>query len=277
VTHTSCTVDELELIRLLDGELTENLARELRDHVATCPACGPRLRTLQGLLEQLGEMGPEPTSADDAAFIDAVERRLPERARRPAAAGRRRRPLVAALSVVAAAAAIALWMIPRSDRSVLTPRGKSATPWHDLVAVDLGAVDGGQASAPARPLGPGVRLAAGDGIAVRAQNRGQRSPVYLMVFAVDAAGAVHWIQPLWSDPAANPRSVSLLPGEPPLLEVVAPEAPAPGPLRVVSLLSLAPLDVRTVEGLLAAGRSLTDGREDRYLRSVELSMTGPGH
>ena len=54
VNRTTCTVDELELIRLLDGELTENLARELRDHVATCPACGPRLRTLQGLLRPVG-------------------------------------------------------------------------------------------------------------------------------------------------------------------------------------------------------------------------------
>src|SRR5438270_13382701 len=99
MTRASCTVDELELIRLVDGELTENLARELRDHVATCPTCGPRLHTLQGLLQQLEDVGHE--SAADVAFIETVERRLPERARRPVAVRRRRLPLVTAVSVVA--------------------------------------------------------------------------------------------------------------------------------------------------------------------------------
>jgi hypothetical protein len=113
-------------------------------------------------------------------------------------------------------------------------------------------------------------------VVVEARNLHRDTPVYLMVFGVDAQGDVHWIQPVWSDPAENPASVVLppddQPGPPP--EAIAPEAPALGRFRVVCLLSRAPLRVRAVEALLRAGRPLAD-RPDRHLTTLEVEMGPP--
>jgi hypothetical protein len=255
MTRAACTVDELELIALLDGELTENRALELRAHLPGCADCGARLASLQTLAARL--RAPLPV---DPSFVDEVERRLPAAA--PLA--RRRRPLVYGLSALAAAAVVALVALPR--RPEFTPRGTPA-PWHALVSTSLQIVG----ATSARPLRAGDRFAPGEGIAVSARNGNSRVPVYLMVFAVDARGEVHWIVPAWTDPAASPESVALAPGAAlPGPAGRTPEDPAAGKLRVSTLLTRSPMDVRAVESTLRAGRSL-DGR-DSHLQSVELQV-----
>jgi hypothetical protein len=83
---------------------------------------------------------------------------------------------------------------------------------------------------------------------------------------------------MWTDPADNPLSVALPAGGPPLNAGVVPERPAAGPLKIMSLLSRAPLDVRTVENLVHEDRPLIAKDDDRYLTSVELQMAGEaGH
>ena len=80
-----------------------------------------------------------------------------------------------------------------------------------------------------------AELRAGDGIAVRIKNpSGQRR--YLLVFALDAANTVHWIYPAYVDSSTNPQAIELEPSDDPhlLAEVVEPEHPAEGPLRVVA-------------------------------------------
>ena len=123
-----------------------------------------------------------------------------------------------------------------------------------------------------RPLATGERLHPGDGIAVSARNGNPRTPVYLMVFAVDAKNEVHWIVPAWSNAAQNPRSALLPPGGAlPGPAGRTPDAPAPGKLRVLTLLSRTALDVRTIEDRLRGGQPLVTG-EDRHLQAVEVEM-----
>jgi hypothetical protein len=258
-----CTVDELELIALLEGELTENRAAQLREHLSGCAACGTRLQSLQALVGRLRAPVPE---ANDPGFVDAVERRLPA-----ASSLRSRRlpaPLVFGLPALVAAAAAVVMLVMRPAE--FTPRGTPA-PWHEQVFTSLEIVS---ARGLARPLRPGDRLMAGDGIAVSARNGHARQPVYLMVFAVDARKEVHWIVPAWSDPATSPRSVALPPGgELPEPTGRTPDAPAAGKLQVLTLLTRAPLDVRAVESTLRAGRPVASG-EDRHLRTIEAQMAG---
>jgi hypothetical protein len=272
MTKPECPVDELELGGLLDGELTENRARQLREHLAACAACAARMNHLTALVAQLRAPVPE---ALDAEFVDAVERRLPAAAApSPATHPRRRRMMLALSTLAAAAAAITLVILPHGRiASEFTPRG-AHPPWHARVSTTLGVVDGGPGvPARARPIAAGDRLRPGDGIAVTARNGNPDLPVYLMVFAVDAKDEVHWIVPAWSNAAQNPLSVQLPPdGELPRPAGRTPEAPAPGKLQLMSLLSRAPLDVRSVEALLRARRPLA--ALDRHLRTLEVEMVG---
>jgi hypothetical protein len=268
MTRPECAVDELELIGLLDGELTENRAQQLREHLPGCAACTARMNHLAAVAAQL--RAPIPQALDDS-FVDAVDRRLsaadlPTRATAP----RRRHVLVALSASAVAAAAIALVALPR-DRvgPEFTPRGGEA-PWHARVYTSLAVVPSGAAAT--RPIAAGARLRPGDGIAVTAHNGNPDVPIYLMVFAVDARDEVHWIVPAWADPAQNPRSVMLPAGGAlPAPAGRTPEAPATGKLRLLSLMSRAPLDVRSVEASLRARRPLATG-DDRQLRSVEVTM-----
>jgi len=263
----------LELGGLLDGELTENRARRLREHLAGCAACAARLNHLTALVAQLRAPVCE---ALDADFVDEVERRLPAADLRPPATRHPtgRRQLMLALSTLAVAAAITLVMVPRGRiGSEFTPRG-AESPWHARVSTSLAVVPSGAAAPTPRPIAAGAALRPGDGIAVTAHNGNSDLPIYLMVFAVDAQDEVHWIVPAWSNPAQNPRAVRLPPGGAlPAPTGRTPEAPAVGKLQLISLLARDPLDVRSVEALLRARRPLA-AADDRHLRTVEVKMVG---
>jgi len=268
MSNVECPANDLELCALLDGELTENRAQRLRDHLAGCAACTTRMNHLEALAAQLRAPVPE---ALDPDFVSSVERRLAAAELPPTATHRRRRQVVVALSTLAVAgAAIMMVMVPRGRiGSEYAPRGVPS-PWHARVFTSLAVVPGG-ATTP-RPIAAGASLRPGDGIAVTARNGNPDLPVYLMVFAVDARDEVHWIVPAWSDPAQNPRSV-LLPagGTLPAPAGRTPEGPAPGKLQLMSLLSRTPLDVRSVEALLRARRSLA-AADDRQLRTLEVKI-----
>ncbi len=270
MTKPECSASELELGGLLDGELTENRARQLREHVAGCAACTARMNHLESLAAQLRAPVPE---AQDAGFVDAVERRLDAAAVAPPAdrhPPRRRRVMVALSTMAVAAAAIALFPRARVP-SEFTPRG-GESPWHARVSTALAVVPSGPAASAPRPISAGDLLRPGDGIAITAHNGNAALPIYLMVFAVDAKDEVHWIVPAWSDPADNPRAILLPPGGAlPTPTGRTPEAPAVGKLRLMSLLTRAPLDVRSVEALLRSRRALA-GADDRHLRTLEVEM-----
>jgi hypothetical protein len=102
----------------------------------------------------------------------------------------------------------------------------------------------------------GAELGPGDGILVRYSTPSDR-PAFLMVFALDELGDVHWIHPAYLHESDSPTSLELERGATlrVLDEVAEPENPAPGPLRVYALLSDAPLRVKEVEAKLATSRS----------------------
>ena len=108
-------------------------------------------------------------------------------------------------------------------------------------------------SAPA--LLDGARLRPGDGVLVRYSNPSIED-VYLMVFALDDHGAVHWLHPAYLSESTNPTSLKLARQvtQRVLPEVAEPEDAAAGPLRVYALLSRVALDVKSVESTLTSSR-----------------------
>jgi hypothetical protein len=205
------------------------------------------LRVLRG--------SPGPSLGTD----DFVARVMSACTAEPSAKGRRRRRLGAwtygAAAVVAAAAAAAVALLPAPKEAGLAAldghvaaRG-AGLPSH-AATVQAFVARGQPGVAPA--LLEGAELGPGDGILVRYSNPTDRT-AYLMVFALDQRGDVHWIHPAYLDVHDSPSSLGLQPRSSlrVLDEVAEPEDPAPGPLRVFALLSDAPLRVKDVEAKLS--------------------------
>jgi hypothetical protein len=92
-----------------------------------------------------------------------------------------------------------------------------------------------------------------DGILIAYSNPGAELP-YLMVFAVDAQGAVHWYYPAYEQPGQNPSAPAIrtraLGVE--LGEEIRHALPV-GPLRMVTLFLRRPLRVKEVEDVVSEG------------------------
>jgi hypothetical protein len=91
--------------------------------------------------------------------------------------------------------------------------------------------------------------------------RGHR---HLMIFAIDARGAMHWYHPAWTDARITPRAVAIEPSAAPteLPEAIRHRALPRGPLRLVALFSGRDFDVRTVERAFAPGGLAEHGLGD---------------
>jgi hypothetical protein len=243
----SCPTTE-EMVLLVDGELTENHAASVRDHLPGCAACREQVASIRTLV------------SDVAARIDprpgALERALARLDEVPAAPPPRWKPvLTGVLGLAVAAAAVALVPVVRSrhgDPAGFTARGESAKP---SLARDVG-VTLYRHGTRLDPLTAGGTVTAHTAYAVTFRNLGADGSAYLAVFAQDAAGEVHWIEPTWVDPAQDPVSVSLPHAEregAPRMSVVL-ERPAAGMMHVFVLVTSSPVRVSEVERL--AGTTL---------------------
>lgn len=231
-----------ELTRLLDGEATENRAAELRAHVGACRACAAELDAQRALVARIS--APLPGVPSEGA-LDAVMRRVdstgsPQRRLEP----RRRIWAVGGLAVVSAlAVAIAVLVRPGGrDGGEFRARG-AAVDWTRKVGVEIWALEAGP-----RKIGPGDRLRAGVAL-VGSFSNVDSAPAYLLAYALDAGGEVHWLYPAFLDPRADPESVRLDASvvHRALPESVVLQDVAPGALRLVLVVTRAPLHVSSIE------------------------------
>jgi anti-sigma factor RsiW len=243
---TTCPSSD-ELLLLLDGEVTENRAAELRAHLAACSACARELRAQEALVAHLGAPVP---GAPSPGAVDAVMARI---ARREAAVPRRRwRIALPALALGAAAAVVAVVALrpgPPGSDALRAPgfeaRGGAAPGWERSVGVELWV-----AGPPAHRLTEGARVTGATAYAASYRNLTGEA-VHLLAFAVDAAGEVHWLYPAYLAPGSDPAAVVLPPSrEPsPLPDAVALEGVPAGALRLLTVLSPRPVTVSQVERL----------------------------
>ena len=233
--------EEQTLAAFMEGELSTNAAGELRIHSVDCAGCR---RALERLRETAGQLRLS-RAAEDPHFVSQVLERLP--------AGRRRHPgrwLVALTLPAAAAFAVFL---------------SASLHHHDGEFVARGSVKPGLAE-PATHLGVevfvhqqsrernrvamrgGERIENGDGFSFVVSNRLSRD-VYLCLFAIDSAQAVHWFYPSYTDAATEPQAIRVpaAPAIMPLSQGVTPDGLAPGRLSVVALFLARPVRVSEVE------------------------------
>lgn len=254
MSHACPTEDEL--IALLDGEATENRAAALRAHLAGCAQCQRAQAALEALTRALAAPVHRAPSPDAVAKImRRIEVETPTGA--PAKKAARRLPWAPLGAIAAAAAVAALWIGARAmnrDHDVFAARGGAASA---SLQRDVG-VFIHRAGERLEPLAAAEVVTKDTAYAVSYVNLSPAGSAFLMVFAVDAAGEVHWIQPAYLDAADDPGAVALEHAEvdEPLPEAAVFDAPAPGPLRLVSMVCPRPLRVSQIEALAPSALDL---------------------
>ncbi len=265
--------DPLEFARLLDGETTENRAAEIRAHVAACTVCAAEIETQRRLVARLSAPIP---GAPTAGAVDRVMRRL-DAAPAEAPSSSRWRAWALSASALAAVAVLVVWVVPRgpSDRGRFAPRGSGTARWAAKVGIDLWALE-----AIPRKLDAGSEIGAGAALVAGYANA-SAAPAYLLAFALDARGRLHWLYPGWQDPGADPASVRLEPSAASraLPESVMLDDVEPGVLRCVFVVSHAALHVSSVEALSPSERTAAALRArwpEARVDEVLLTVRAPG-
>jgi len=239
-----------EWLSLIDGEATENRAAELRAHASDCSHCTKELELQSQLVGDLA--APVPVAAD---AVSAVMRRL-EKAERPAPRLGWRGWALAG-GALAAAAAVTFLIVPTSgsERGSFSARGHRVA-WPQKVGVEVWAID----SSP-RKLEAGAPLSPATPI-VASYHNVDAVAAYLLLFAVDARGELHWAYPGFEDAKTDPEAVRL---DPLQMKKVLPDSvmlddlPA-GPMELVTFISREPLHVSRIEALPASERSVASLR-----------------
>lgn len=232
-----------ELMRLLDGEVTENRATQLREHVGGCSACSDQLSRERLLLADIAAPRPDiPSSALVSRIMEGATD-MPTRATWRAKALR-------ASFVAAACGALAVLVLGglgsgnRGDTEFHS-RGGARVGLSRYVSTTLVRADRGM-----QRLEAGARVAPDTTYGMTYRNL-KNSSVYLLCFAVDAKQEIHWLYPAYLDPQQDPPALELAAAA---TEVLLPESvmldhPALGHLRFISVLSTKADPVSSIERL----------------------------
>jgi hypothetical protein len=236
-----------ELVRFVDRDLSPEQAARVERHVAECGACARALAELQSLTADIAAPLPA-RPLDVAAHVAGVMGRLDAPA--PAAPKRPKRAwLGAALAAVAAAAVFTVLVRggqpdAPSERFVPRSTGQASSLERD-VGVNLYADE-----QPLRALREGSELGAHTPLTAGIRNLG-REPLYLLLFAIDSSGAVHWLAPKYTVAGTNPEAPLIAPSatERLLPTAVVFDDLSPGALRVVAVITRTPERVAAIEAL----------------------------
>jgi hypothetical protein len=263
-----------DLVRLLDGELTENRANDVRAHVASCRSCRGELAACERLVADLAT----PLAARPDAQARVLERIAAETANAPRVARSRLR--IAGFGALAAGAAALVIMlntngdrVSTGDEGTFTARGTPSAP--SLARdVDVSLYASGNSLARLRD---GAVVSADTAFAVSYRNLGDRA--YALVFAVDHEREVHWIAPVYLSSHDDPAS---LPLPTTTTDVVLPratllDAPAAGALHLFVVVSRRPLHVSDVERMTGGidAAALQRSWPDANIRAFTLQIGSP--
>ncbi len=246
-----------ELLRLLDGEVSENHAARLRSHLVACRHCAQEFEAQRRLAARLAApVEGVPSSGAAQALLRRLDSTVAPRPPRMA----RRWWALGAGGLAAAVAVATLIVLPRgaSGPGEFRARG-AAVAWGSKVGIEVWALE----KAP-RKLVAGAPVAQGTPF-VASYSNVDSAAAHLLAFGVDARGEVHWLYPAFDDPDTDPKSVRLEPlhVQQALPDSVVLEDVPPGPLRIVSVISRSPLRVSSVESLPTQERTV-EGLRARF-------------
>lgn len=240
---------EDELLSFVDADLSPEQLARVEKHLEVCSACAKQVMTLSSLVEDLGAPLAAEPPLDVALHVAGVMDRLDSRVTEP-----RWSAWLTWSGVAVAAAALLLFV------KLQAPAGPQAAPGGELAArggpaeaslsrnvgVQLYSSQHGELTA----LGSGSRIVQSAALTAGLRNLASER-AYLLLFALDSRQAVHWITPEYTSQGSNPEASPIAPArtERLLPSVAVFDDLAPGPLRVVAVISSEPLHVSDVEAL----------------------------
>jgi hypothetical protein len=236
---------ESDLLSFADADLSPEQLKRVEMHLELCSGCARRVIGLNELIADVAAPLSD-VRFDVAAHVDGVMRRLDSPALE---ASGRRWPIWA--GGVSLAAALLIWVAtsqkpPLTTEGELMARGGTETPSLSRdIALSLYAQQQTlRALSPGSRVRPDVALTAGVGN-LAAQT------AYLLLFAVDARGQVHWIAPEYTQAGSDPPALSITPASPerPLPSAAVFDDLAPGRLRVVAVITRELTHVSAIEAL----------------------------
>jgi predicted anti-sigma-YlaC factor YlaD len=241
---TRCPSED-ELVRFIDADLSPEDSSRVSEHLGRCQSCGRQVRELRLLVEDLS--ATHTVELDVYAHVKDVMRRL----ERPSA--REKRPAVmvriAAIAAIAASAGLVAHVVGQrhgSTSGTWQARGSSSG---ESLSRDVG-LQVYVLKESLQPLRPGDTIAPDAALTAGLRNLGH-STAHVLLFAVDSRNAVHWITPKYTRSDENPAATELTKTsrERRLPTSVVFEDVAPGPMRIVTIVSPSPMRVSQVEGL----------------------------
>lgn len=263
--------NEAKLVQFVDGALSLDESERMTEHVAGCVLCRRHDQALRTLIADVH--ADEDLELDVKTHVRVVMGRLetgpPAAGERPFAWGAPAWSRWLAAAVAAGAVTLPVHHALRSGHGSeeLQARGSAISP-------TLGRDVGVQAYALRQglePLSSGAIVDGATPLTAGYRNVGRR-PAFLLMFAVDAAGVVHWISPPYVSPQDDPVSTTLLrtADERVLGTTAVFDDLAAGPLRIVAVITPSPAHVSDVETL---GADVTPGRLARRLPGAEVRET----
>ena len=277
MTRTPCPF-ETELLLFVDNDLPPERADREQAHLTECPTCREeeaRLRTM--IADVRVRLAP---GFDVRAHVEEVMSRL-DRPRKGATSGLRRSlwTATAAGSLVATLALVVYLGARRApDPASETWRARGGSAASSL-ARDVGVWPCAIEAAPRR-LERGATIRRDTQLSALVRNAGQ-TPAFLLLFAVDERGDVHWISPSYERADTDPPSTLLSAGiEQRLLATTAVLDGVPaGRLRIVAVIGRAPARVSDVERLdqpQLTARGIASRFAGAEVRETLVQVRGPG-
>jgi anti-sigma factor RsiW len=241
---TPCPDDEA-LIRYVDGALSVEETERLDEHLGECARCRERRALLRRLIADVkAPVGPE---IDVHAHVQGVMDRLDRPTSMKAPPRARWVWTSVGAGAVCAFVAVLVAHAPRGGHGWQARGGPSeAALGRDVLVRPC------VAGSSLEPLAAGSVIERDAPLTATFRNLGT-APAYLLLFAVDAQHVVHWIAPRYSRPEENPVARTLPPSvRQDVLDTSAVfDDVSPGALRLVAVVSSAPIHVADVETLEA--------------------------
>jgi hypothetical protein len=250
-----------ELLAFADADLSPEQLGRIEKHLELCGSCAKQVMAVHSLIDDLAAPLVAPR-LDMAEHVAGVMRRLDI----PVATPSRSRWVIGGpLLAAAAALLVSLGLRSQSSESASEFAARGGPPQASL-SRDVGLQLYAQEESP-RALQPGGRVRRGTPLTAGLRNLGDQR-VYLLLFAVDAAGVVHWIAPEFTVPGSDPLATGM---EPSQREQLLPSAVvfddlAAGPLRVVAVIDRKPARVSEIEAL-PSSELATDALMKRFPRA----------
>jgi hypothetical protein len=263
---------EEELLSFVDADLPPEQLGRIERHLELCSACAKRAMAFSELIADVAALPPA-ERLDVGAHVASVMSRLDE----PVAAASSPRWAAWVTAAVAAAAMVLVLITRSAPPEYVGSRGNGGAPTLESTvgvqlyqqAEKLSPIANGTSIESATALTAGVRNASG-------------APLHLLLFAVDAKRNVHWLAPAYTELGTDPDAVNIAPnlGEQLLTSAAVFDDLAPGPLKVIAVLSREPLRVSQVESLSGAELE-ADAIRKRFasatLRELSLNVSAGAH